>query len=41
MKSSEAAARQDFAAKVKAAPAEGYAYVQLVHDGVVIQSWPD
>jgi hypothetical protein len=40
-KSSEATARQGFTDKVKEAPAEGYAYVRLEHDGVVVQSWPD
>jgi hypothetical protein len=39
--SSEAAARQNFAKWVKAAPAEAYTFVRLVRDGVVVQSWPD
>jgi hypothetical protein len=39
--SSEAAARQNFAKWVKAAPTEGYTFVRLVRDGVVVGSWPD
>ena len=39
-KSSEAAARQDFAAKMGVAPTEGYAYVTLERDGAVVQRWP-
>jgi hypothetical protein len=40
MKSSEATARQDFADKVKEAPAEGYSYVRLHCDGALIEGWP-
>jgi hypothetical protein len=37
---SEAAARQDFADRVKNAPAETYTFVRLVCDGVVVEGWP-
>jgi hypothetical protein len=40
-KSSEAAAREDFAAKAKEGRANGYSYVHLVRDGVVVESWSD
>lgn len=40
MKSSEAAARQDFAERVQEAPDKGYLYVWLVRDDVRVQTWP-